>query len=581
MTSKFTTILASTILAISILSIYGCDKTCEHSLVKIPKVEPTCTENGLTEGIRCEKCGDIIEQPRIIPALDHHVVVDPAVEATIYADGLTEGSHCDICHQIIVPQTVIKAHKHNEIVDIGVVPTCESPGLSYGTHCSICGFETKEQQVLPPHYAGRTVEPAKDPTFDEPGYSEYDYCKDCGTIFSEKVIYPALKDEPIYDGDASNQDIKIWCDQRLSLFMSTIVGDFAEENKNKYKISLVIDDLGTDSAAFNALEDTTSCADLFITTSSYVNRLINKDLLAPITGSVLSGVESKCTNDSITYGSKNSTLYALPVFEDSCCFMFYDRRVVKEEHIDSFEDIIADCESADKLINFGLFGNGWYSKTLFNALGISTSFTFDANNKVVSIQDNMDSENGLKALKYVQYLKQHNIFGNSDDPSKLGRSLGVCVSGLWNYPYAVDAIGDNLGCAILPSFTIDGESYRLKANRSFSYLCIKKTNDSKKYSVLMRLASYIRNRITRDSSDFLNYYPVDNDLINSSFVNNKECLKVYKEQIQNSIMDIECPPAFFASLSSLCNSVLPDSNKQELQFAINEYKENLSTFLVE
>lgn len=72
---------------------------------------PTCTEDGgLTWSCILCKETRIIE---VYPAKGHSEVADEAVEATCTEDGLSEGIHCSECGEILVEQKVIPAKGHN------------------------------------------------------------------------------------------------------------------------------------------------------------------------------------------------------------------------------------------------------------------------------------------------------------------------------------------------------------------------------------------------------------------------------------------------------------------------------------
>ena len=47
---------------------YICD---EHTEETIPAVLPTCTQTGLTEGVKCAECDEILISPEIVPASGH------------------------------------------------------------------------------------------------------------------------------------------------------------------------------------------------------------------------------------------------------------------------------------------------------------------------------------------------------------------------------------------------------------------------------------------------------------------------------------------------------------------------------
>ena len=53
-----------------------------HIEVTNERVEPTCTQSGLTEGSHCGACGLILVQQEYLEPLGHDAVIDPYLEAT-------------------------------------------------------------------------------------------------------------------------------------------------------------------------------------------------------------------------------------------------------------------------------------------------------------------------------------------------------------------------------------------------------------------------------------------------------------------------------------------------------------------
>lgn len=73
------------------------DQTHEHVEEIVPAVPATCTESGLTEGVRCALCGKIIVEQETVEALGHDLTHVEAVEPTTETEGNIEYWYCERC----------------------------------------------------------------------------------------------------------------------------------------------------------------------------------------------------------------------------------------------------------------------------------------------------------------------------------------------------------------------------------------------------------------------------------------------------------------------------------------------------
>ncbi|MBR5379498.1 MAG: hypothetical protein IK140_03100, partial [Clostridia bacterium] len=73
-----------------------------HEYEILPATEPTCTQDGLTEGEVCRVCGDVLRQQQPIPAIGHDTEIREALEPTCTEDGYSREEVCRRCGEVLV-----------------------------------------------------------------------------------------------------------------------------------------------------------------------------------------------------------------------------------------------------------------------------------------------------------------------------------------------------------------------------------------------------------------------------------------------------------------------------------------------
>ena len=165
---------------------------CEHANTEtLPAVEATCTEAGLTEGVKCTDCGETLKAQEEIPALGHTEEIVPAVDATCAEAGHTEGVKCSVCGETLSGMEEIPALDHTIEVITGKAATCTESGLTDGEKCSVCNEILKAQEEIPA--LGHTVETitGKAATCTESGLTDGEKCSVCGETLKAQETIPA------------------------------------------------------------------------------------------------------------------------------------------------------------------------------------------------------------------------------------------------------------------------------------------------------------------------------------------------------------------------------------------------------
>ncbi|MCM1484851.1 MAG: PKD domain-containing protein [Faecalibacterium sp.] len=158
--------------------------TGEHSYVKVVTA-PTCVTQGYTT-YTCSVCGDSYSDS-VVEALGHtEVTIGEAKDATCTEDGITAGIKCSVCDEIIEEQQVIKAKGHKYVSEV-IEPTCTTDG--YTTHtCSVCDDSYIDNEVKALGHTEVTIGEAKDVTCTEDGITAGIKCSVCDEVIEEQQV---------------------------------------------------------------------------------------------------------------------------------------------------------------------------------------------------------------------------------------------------------------------------------------------------------------------------------------------------------------------------------------------------------
>lgn len=189
---------------------------------------PTCTQTGLETSV-CTRCGETIE--RVIPATGHTEEVLPGTPATCTETGLSDGVRCSECGAVLVAQEAIpaKGHTYGETVVIEEA-SCLRDGKQESV-CADCGETVTER--IPALGHDRVYEPAIEATCETSGRTGRVVCDRCGMVLEEGETIPPLGheiegDECINCGKEACMDLEFEISLDESYYILVGLGDCAD-----------------------------------------------------------------------------------------------------------------------------------------------------------------------------------------------------------------------------------------------------------------------------------------------------------------------------------------------------------------
>ena len=235
-------------------------------------------------------------------------------------------------------------------------------------------------------------------------------------------------------------------------------------------------------AAGAVSQDPDASADVFMYANDTLTTMTDAGALAKFGG--IYAEELKATNsetllDSITM---DGDIYGVP-FTTNTWYMFYDKSVFSEE----------DVKNLDTMLEKGVvsfpFTNSWYLPAFYFGNGC----TLFGGGTQEELGADFGGENAVEVTEYLIDLVSNPNFKIDQDGSGLAGlrdgSIQAMFTGSWEAVAIQEILGDNMGVAALPTYTLNGEEKQMYAYAGSKAIGV---NTSTKYmKASIELAMYL------------------------------------------------------------------------------------------
>ena len=368
-------------------------------------------------------------------------------------------------------------------------------------------------------------------------------------------------------GDMTSDKIKltVWVSEADRDFAKSVAEEFKAKNPDKnYKI--VIDIQGENDVVTRVLNDVENAADVYSCLNDQLSKFINGDALAKIAGERLERIKKANSDDSmssVTLKVKGvDGVYGMP-YTDNTFFLYYDKSVLTEEDVKSFDGILNKCTNG-KQFAFPM-ADGWYSTSFFFGKDLGYEVEYNDNLAETDIDCDFDDDTGeLVAQSMWEYVKDSRFKADAND-SKITAgfndgSVIAAVSGTWNRNAIEKALGENFAAAKLPTYTFNKganneEQVQLVAFAGYKLMGVN--NYSKNKTDAMDFAEFYTNRENQIKHfDARGFVPTDLEARKAEKVQSDICAKAITEQLKYSKTQKEVPSTLWVPMEGLGNAMI-------------------------
>ncbi|MDR2021894.1 MAG: extracellular solute-binding protein [Hungatella sp.] len=265
------------------------------------------------------------------------------------------------------------------------------------------------------------------------------------------------------EGEGEAVTLKVWApeNQIQTGVMESMTKSFQALHP-EWKITFALETQGEDKLKDELLKDVSAAGDVFFFASDQLNELINAGAIARrgTTEEMIKTTMAEAVVDTVT--SKDGAVYGIP-FTHNTFFMYYDKSLLSEEDVKSMENIMAK-KTEDNVYNFCFdSAGGWKLGAWY--YGAGCTIYGDSQTDFAAGTD-WNNPTGIAVTNYIIDLINNPKTAFADDVSlselTADHRVGAWFDGSWNYNLYKEALGDDLGLAVIPAFNPDGKDYQLK-----------------------------------------------------------------------------------------------------------------------
>ena len=260
------------------------------------------------------------------------------------------------------------------------------------------------------------------------------------------------------DGGKESVRLMVWSpqgDQSVDQgqWLQTCCNAFAEEHP-EWDITFVYGVADEASSAGQVSQDADASADVFLYANDNLTTMTDANALVKFGGKYREEIEATNSQTSLDSVTKDGEIYGVP-FAINTWFMFYDKSVFSEE----------DVKNLDTMLEKGVvsfpFTNSWYLASFY----IGNGCTLFGDGTDASAGVDFGGEKAQEVTDYLIDLESNPNFRIDADGSGIAGirdgSINAMFTGSWDAAAIEEALGDNMGVAALPAYTLNGEEKQM------------------------------------------------------------------------------------------------------------------------
>jgi len=375
--------------------------------------------------------------------------------------------------------------------------------------------------------------------------------------------------------------LTLWGPEAAQDLLRQMADDFCQKHKDQAKIQISVGVEEENRLRDDIVDNKEVAADVFAFPFDQLGDLKKAEVLSPVSQDLEMVIEENGGKEgqSVQAASLDGKLYAYPMTASNGYFLYYNKKYLSPEDVESLDQILAVCEKNKKQFCMD-WTSGWYIYSFFGGAGCSVSKNEDGVTNTCDFNKTEGEYRGTDVLKAMIKIKKSKAFISLDDQKYIeGMKKGQIiagVSGTWNAKAVEEAYGKDYAACKLPTYSLAGDQVQMKSFSSFKLVGVNAT--SKEGEWAQKLARFITNEENQKLRfEALGEGPSNVNVSQLDVVKKSVAISALNEQRPFSVLD-NIGSSYWLPSTVLGTSILSDGIKgRRLQSVLNRFVKQVET----
>lgn len=298
-----------------------------------------------------------------------------------------------------------------------------------------------------------------------------------------------VSDEVADDGVVT---LTVWAEEANFELLQSMIDSFEAEYAGQATFDIQLAQNSDSDTKDNLLTDIHAGADIFALPDDQLTGLVAAGALEPVPNA--EEIAAANLDDAVSAASLNGTLYAYPMTADNGYFLYYDKRYLTEDDVQTMDSLLAAAEAVGKKVTMD-WSSGWYLYAFFGNTGLEFGVNDDGVTNYCNWNATDGAVKGTDIAEALLAIANSAAFESCSDTDFLAGvqdgTVVAGVSGVWNAAEIKAAWGEDYGAVKLPTYTCGGQQIQMASFTGYKMMGVNYYSAHKEWA--LKLADWFTN----------------------------------------------------------------------------------------